>query len=792
MNVHANVVVGFFRRMVFALAAIFALWGASAQGAAFQYYYSYNTPWGAYGPGFDTSSLGSVCAAGITAMYRTWAAQNTPQYFATGCGLFPAQGTVVVTIGWTDALGNIHYAPQPAAVGNINSCSGPGPLLFSNTNTSVDCSGAITSVPPPNLNRNQARCILCDFLHDLIFVAEPVNSATGDKVEEVTDFSTAGSGQLFGLTRVYNSAFQTARAGQMGGHWRTNFDRSLGFIPSSASLPAYSLAVGYNTYCAPAGCGGSAAGSTGVFPSNITCLTYQNVCIAQSPLDWENIAPGTDPTQYKVVVCTKEGGTLIFVWNGTQWVSQDSDVKTTLTMLGSGPSNITGWTYVNENDEIETYDTAGRLLSIKSRNGVVDTLTYTGTQQFPSSVVDTFGHQIQFTYGTNGVLSSLTDPNGQVWQYTFDANWNLTSVTGPDGFVRKYQYTDSRFPNSLTAIVDENGNTIDSTTYDQYNRAISTAGAGGVNSTGINYVSTYTSTAVTNPLNEVDTYNFANINWGLKVSSVTRSVGGTKTITYDANGNRTGITDFNGVTSTFAYDTTRNLETSRTEASSTAQARTITTTWHPTYRLPATITEPGRTTSYTYDSNGNPLTKTVTDTATNASQTWTWTYNGYGQVLTVKGPRSDVNATTTYAYDTAGNLTSITNAANMVTSFGRYNAMGYPGTITDPNGLVTTLTYDTRNRLKTQAVGSLLTTYGYDSAGQLTSVTLPDGNVVTYVYDAAHRLTEVDDKAGDKIVYTLDAMGNRTQVRMADSGGLTQLMKRIDQGLAHARMFASR
>ena len=42
-----------------------------------------------------------------------------------------------------------------------------------------------------------------------------------------------------------------------------------------------------------------------------------------------------------------------------------------------------------------------------------------------------------------------------------------------------------------------------------------------------------------------------------------------------------------------------------------------------------TITEPARTTNFTYDGNGNMLTKSVTD-GTHTS-TWTYTYDGSGK-----------------------------------------------------------------------------------------------------------------------------------------------------------------
>ncbi len=73
--------------------------------------------------------------------------------------------------------------------------------------------------------------------------------------------------------------------------------------------------------------------------------------------------------------------------------------------------------------------------------------------------------------------------------------------------------------------------------------------------------------------------------------------------------------DFNNIEVRYTQDTTRNLETDRTEAYGTAKARTISKTWHPTFRLPATITEPNRTTTFTHESNGNVLSRTVTGTS---------------------------------------------------------------------------------------------------------------------------------------------------------------------------------
>ena len=69
------------------------------------------------------------------------------------------------------------------------------------------------------------------------------------------------------------------------------------------------------------------------------------------------------------------------------------------------------------------------------------------------------------------------------------------------------------------------------------------------------------------------------------------------------------------------------------------------------------------------------------------------------------------------------------------------------------------------------AVGGQATCYGYDSAGQLKKVTLPDASWVGYNYDDAHRQTAV-----------YDHKGNRTGENTKDPNGALkrQLSRSID------------
>ena len=105
-------------------------------------------------------------------------------------------------------------------------------------------------------------------------------------------------------------------------------------------------------------------------------------------------------------------------------------------------------------------------------------------------------------------------------------------------------------------------------------------------------------------------------------------------------------------------------------------------TWHTTFRVPTQIQEPGKTTDFTYDTNGFLLTRTETDTTggtTNGqTRTWTYTYTTNGQLGTVNGPRTVVTDLTTNTYTTEGFLKTVTNALGHITDITSHSSRGLP------------------------------------------------------------------------------------------------------------------
>ena len=491
---------------------------------------------------------------------------------------------------------------------------------------------------------------------------------------------------------------------------------------------------------------------------------------------YRNLSTKSTSTKQFAYVFRQDGKSVVFQLVGADW-TPDADVTDRLTRLTDGVGALTGWRfYVGATEDTENYDAQGQLVSIISRSGVTQTLAYASGNV--ASVTDSFGRSLSFAYDAAGRMQAMTDPAGGMFYYAYDAANNLSTVIDPANYVRTYLYEGNPIgpygqPYALTGIMDENNSRFATYGYDVHSgMAISTEHAGGVEKYQVNYATT--PTQIIDPLMTVKNVAF-DIWQGIAKNTTTTQpcVSACTTMTqtrdYDVNGNSAQTIDFNGnVTKYNSYDLVRNLELSRTEAFGTALTRTITTTWHPTYRLPATITGPtsagSMVTTFSYDLSGNVIGKSVTVAGVTRSSSWT--YDSFGRVLTATDPRNNTTTNVYYPNDPSqvnkrGMLNTATNAAGHVTTITSYNAFGQPLSITDPNGLVTAMGYDARQRLTSRNVGGETTIYVYDGVGQLTRVTTPDGSYLSYTYDGAHRPVQIQDGVGNRVVYSLDNSGNR-------------------------------
>ncbi|WP_158628860.1 DUF6531 domain-containing protein [Dyella choica] len=539
---------------------------------------------------------------------------------------------------------------------------------------------------------------------------------------------------------------------------------------------------------------------------------------------------------------------------GSAWCATVDEIGT-LTEQTDSNGNILGWRYTNEHNVTEAYDGSGRFVSEADSTGLSHTLTYDSSGRL-STIADAFGRTLTLTYNASNLLSQLILPDGQQVAYSYDSTGNFSSAIYPGNLTRTYLYDESANvtaganPSMLTGIQDETGQRFATYQYDAKSRANLSEHAGNADLNQFAYNLDGTAT-VTDGLGEARNYAVqavVNVNHLSTVSgSGCSNCGLFANYAYNAAGDFTSTTDFNGNKTLYTIDPNHLLD-SRVEASGTPSQRTTNFTWNTTLRVPLTrvvLDANGNTVSSTqwvYNSVGQTLARCEIDPTNSAAsgyacsntgtvpagvRRWTYTYCAavdtaqcpiVGLMLTATGPRTDTTQTTTYSYYLssgatncgtpgvacyqAGNLHTITDPAGHVTTIASYDADGRVTRLTDANGLNTDTTYTPRGWVASRSVGGATSKFTYTAYGAVQTVTDPDGVTTTYGYNAAHRLVKITDAQGNYLQYTLDNAGNKTAEQVYDSTGtlhkslsrtfnpLGQLTKVMD-GLSHTVFDAS-
>ncbi len=452
-----------------------------------------------------------------------------------------------------------------------------------------------------------------------------------------------------------------------------------------------------------------------------------------------------------------------------------------------------------------------RIVLIKKQSGYQQTIAYNAAGQL-TTVTDNLGRTLTFVW-TGGLLTRIQAPGGINIDYTYEFTETLngqpvvttqrlktaTVTNGTTSETTTYHHENAEFPYALTGITDARGVRYKDIVYDSIGRVIESGLTAGNDRSTFSY--TPAQTTVTNALGKRTLFTTRTVAGVRRLTGVdgvasTNCPASATALTYTTTGAIDTATDEEGRVTKYIRDT-RGRPTSITKGFGTPEATTTTYTYHPTLRAVTQMVEPGRTTNYAWDAATGRLTsRSEVDTTTHSlpystngqTRTWTYTYaTAAGLLATADGPLAGSGDTMTYAYDANGYVSSVTNEVGHVTTINTVNARGQPTRITDPNGVITDLTYDFQGRLKTTTVnpgvGAAVTSFDYNAVGDITRITRPDGSLFDYAYNNARRLTSVTALDGQKIEYTHDLLGNvlTTTIKNSASAITYQMTQTYDE-----------
>jgi RHS repeat-associated protein len=572
---------------------------------------------------------------------------------------------------------------------------------------------------------------------------DPVNTASGNFIENESDLGFTGPASLLALTRTYNSLNNSV--GGFGIGWSCWTEAGLTFTDQAARLR---LGDGREIVFPRLGDGWDRAHG-------------ENLWLVRAESD-NGHAPGF----------------LVIGSTGLRWeLSADGRLQST----SNGPGTVINF----------AYDTAGRLLSMAHQFGRSVSLEWDDATGRVIRAAASDGRQVSYQYDESGRLVAAMTPAG-----TRSYRWNdenlITAVVDPDGIVEAENTYDevgrvtsqrspfgrvSRFvylPGGITSVSDESGERSNTWISDSKGRLI-----GVIDADDHRQSTSY------------DRY-------GNPVM-VTERNGAVTVNSYDNRGRRVGQVLPSGARIAWSYDD-QDRPVNVTVTSTDDHGGTVEAVTRYAYqgdsRDPYRMIDPEGGVTEMIWSGG--LLKQVTDPV---GVTVTFDHDQHGELIaatdgdgnTARLERDDLGRVTaaitplghrtTYRYDGAGPLLSRTDPDGAVWRY-EYSPGGRRTAVIDPEGGRTEIEHDLGEHghgLEARTVdplGRAVRSF-YDDLGNRVRAELPDGSAWEFGFDPTSRLTETRDATGGRWQLQYDVQG-----RVSTTIDPTGVERTIDRDVA--------
>ena len=464
-----------------------------------------------------------------------------------------------------------------------------------------------------------------------------------------------------------------------------------------------------------------------------------------------------------------------------EWGSTDAEKKKHLLRKSTSPLGT-----ISE----YTYDANGNCLTTKTGDGTsfMQTSTaYDTNGNHVTAQTDARGKTVSRVVNTSkDTLTSITDPRGQTVSYTYDQNRKVTkTATTVDGkeYTNKYTYTKDKLTQvkhntsadasgdvaynfeydtlGRPTVVKVDNQVLSSTTYNA-DGTVQRVDYGNEDSVEYSYDEFKRIKGIRYTEDSEDRYTYEYGANGQVAQLTNKNLRTVTTSEYDAAGRPARITrkhldtGAHLYTGEVSYDKFNNLKTFKEQMGSERTAFAITFT-HDNENRPTLLNfGSSRQVAYVYDGLGRISRRTVNAGGTDVATTYSYLAGGHGtgsttplvQTITQSG------TTLTYAYDDAGNITSVSDGSKTISY--EYDLLGQLIRVNNP--------YDT-------TAGSTGTTwqYVYDQGGNIQSKTayaFTTGTVDSVV--KTDIFTYGDTNWKDKLTafngqaITYDAIGNPT------------------------------